>query len=300
MFCYRGEQVAAQAATGAVRYDISHDPASARWYLDASWKTAPTVVSSLEQLRRHPVVSVDVNDAHLDVAVLAPDGNPLNTPTTLELPLSGLPATTRHARRRAVISRILELAATHDAKAVAIENLDFTDARQQGREHAGNRPSRGRRGRRYRHMIAGIPTAQLPDRLTQMAHNAGIAVIAVDPAYTTRCGAQHWLAHLQRHHQTTGHHAAALVIGRRGLGHRARRRVTGNRTAPAEAPRSTQTRPRNTPPPRTAPRKPATPTGHRQPPGIKTGPPRQGPAGNQATQDHSATPHSQDHLLPCQ
>jgi len=38
-FGYRGGDVAAQAATGAVRYDISYDPARGRWYLDASWKT---------------------------------------------------------------------------------------------------------------------------------------------------------------------------------------------------------------------------------------------------------------------
>ena len=35
-FPYRGDEVAAQAATGAIRYDISHDPARDRWYLDAS------------------------------------------------------------------------------------------------------------------------------------------------------------------------------------------------------------------------------------------------------------------------
>ena len=39
-FSYRAGEVAAQAATGAVRYDISLDPESGRWYLDASWKTA--------------------------------------------------------------------------------------------------------------------------------------------------------------------------------------------------------------------------------------------------------------------
>jgi hypothetical protein len=38
-FTYRGDEVAAQAATGAVRYDMSRDPGSGRWYLDASWKT---------------------------------------------------------------------------------------------------------------------------------------------------------------------------------------------------------------------------------------------------------------------
>jgi len=35
-FSYRGDEVAAQAASGAVRYDISHDPARGRWYIDAS------------------------------------------------------------------------------------------------------------------------------------------------------------------------------------------------------------------------------------------------------------------------
>jgi hypothetical protein len=37
-FAYRGDEVAAQAATGPVRYDISYDPVKDRWHLDASWK----------------------------------------------------------------------------------------------------------------------------------------------------------------------------------------------------------------------------------------------------------------------
>ena len=73
-FTYRGGDVAAQAATGAIRYDISQDPASGRWYLDASWKTPPAQVPSLEELRRHPVVAVDVNAGHL---VVTADGNVL-------------------------------------------------------------------------------------------------------------------------------------------------------------------------------------------------------------------------------
>jgi hypothetical protein len=50
-------------------------------------------------------------------------------------------------------------------------------------------------------------------------------------AYTSRWGREHWLAPLQDQASpiATGHHAAAVVIGRRALGHRARRRagVTG-------------------------------------------------------------------------
>ena len=181
---------------------------------------------------------MDLNAGHLAVAVLAPDGNQAGVPYTIGLPLAGLPAGTRDGRLRAAITRILSTAREHRASAVVIENLDFADARHQGREHAGRRPAHGRRGRAFRHQVAGIPTARFRDRLTGMAARTGIAVIAVDPAYTSRWGAQHWLAPMRQHHpELTGHHAAALVIGRRGLGLRARRRASGNLPAPEDAAR---------------------------------------------------------------
>jgi hypothetical protein len=131
-----------------------------------------------------------------------------------------------------------------------------------------------------------------------MAANAGLSVIVIDPAYTSRWGTEHWLRPLREYHpKATGHHAAALVIGRRGLGHRARRRVTGNQTAPEEAARPAQTRPRSTPLLGTAPRKPAAPRGPRQPPGVKTRRPHRTTAGNQAAQDRSGPPTRQDNVL---
>jgi hypothetical protein len=97
-FTYRGDEVAAQAATGAVRYDITSDPASGRWYLDASWKTPPAPAAALGELRRQPVVAVDVNAGHLAVAVLAADGNVLGAAVTVALDLAGLPASARDGR----------------------------------------------------------------------------------------------------------------------------------------------------------------------------------------------------------
>jgi hypothetical protein len=297
-FGYRGGDVAAQAATGAVRYDISYDPARGRWYLDASWKTPAVEPVTLAQARQGNVVAVDLNAGHLAVAVLTPDGNQAGVPYTISLPLAGLPAGTRDGRLRAAITRILCTAREHRASAVVIENLDFADARHQGREHAGNRPCRGRRGRAFRRQVAGIPTARFRDRLTGMASNTGMAVIAVDPAYTSRWAAQHWLAPLQRHHpELTGHHAAALVIGRRGLGLRARRRASGNLPAPEDAARSTQARSGTHPKTGTGTRRPATRTDPRQPPGTKTARPRRSTAGDQATQDPSGPPARQDSLL---
>ncbi|MGW9031813.1 IS200/IS605 family accessory protein TnpB-related protein, partial [Streptomyces sp. NPDC055722] len=81
-------------------------------------------------------------------------------------------------------------------------------------------------------------------RLVSMAAELGITIIAVDPAYTSRWGAQHWqkpLTHTTR--KTTRHDAASIAIGRRALGHRIRRRTAppphdqsdhvGHRTAQA-------------------------------------------------------------------
>ncbi|MBS4727037.1 hypothetical protein MSM1_01175 [Mycobacterium sp. SM1] len=98
------------------------------------------------------------------------------------------------AQINAVEIRVPRLRRDEGAGAIVIENLDFVDARTRGREKTGNRPSRGRKGRRFRRQIAGIPTAKFRDRLTQMASNTGLAIIVVDPAYTSKWAAQHWLA----------------------------------------------------------------------------------------------------------
>ncbi len=283
--------MAAQAASGAVRYDISLDPVKGRWYLDASWTAPALPVPCVQELREAPVVAVDVNAGHLAAAVLAPDGNVAGVPFTIPLELAGLPATTRDGRVRAAVSRLIATAREHGARAVVIEDLDFARAREQGRENTGSRPARGKRGRGFRQLVAGIPTAGFRDRLVQMTANAGLSVIVVDPAYTSRWGAEHWLAPLREHHpDLTGHHAAALVIGRRGQGHRARCRPNGNRAAPEDAARPARARPRKHPAGTAAPRKPAAPRDIRQPAGGKTGTPPRTTAGTQAPEDHSRAP----------
>lgn len=224
-FPYRGDEVAAQAATGAVRYDISFDPARGRWYLDASWRPPARPVPELDTLRGHRVLAVDFNDGFLACWAVTPDGNPAGPPATVPLEVKGIPGTARDGHIRAAVSALIGLARDSGCLSIAIEDLSFTDARDQGRDHSGRRPSRGARGRRHRAMIAGLPTGRFRDRLVQMTSNAGLSVVAVDPAYTSRWGRQHWLAPLQEKTSvTTGHHAAAVVIGRRAHGHRARRR----------------------------------------------------------------------------
>jgi hypothetical protein len=63
-------------------------------------------------------------------------------------------------------------------------------------------------------LVAGIPTAHFRDRLSQMATNASLLVVGVDPAYSSRWGAEHWLVPGRQINpaETTAHHA--------GSGHR--------------------------------------------------------------------------------
>ncbi len=223
-FTHRQAEWAAQASSGAVRYDITFDPAKHRWYADASWQQPKRTPPSLAELRQYPSLNLDLNADHLAGWILDPCGNPVGDPATIPLQLAGLPTTTRDGRLRAAVAQAIQAAKAAGCRSIVVENLDFTDARHSGRERLG----RGRRGKRFRRIIAGIPTRQFRDLLAGMAANAGLWVIAVDPAYTSRWGACYWQAPLMQQTKklvtVSRHHAAAVVIGRRGLGLGARRR----------------------------------------------------------------------------
>ncbi|MEU2240008.1 hypothetical protein ABZ572_11500 [Streptomyces sp. NPDC018338] len=207
----------------SVRYDIVRNPASGRWYLDASWAAAKTVLPGPEEIRQfgEKLLSVDLNADHLAACVLDTHGNPVGEPHTIPLEMTG-PASQRDGRLRAAISELIGIAKSHACAGIAIENLAFDDARTTGRETMG----RGRRGKSFRRVVAGIPTARFRERLRGMAYHQGLVVIAVDPAYTSAWGEGHWKAPIQQQTKTTvtRHHGAAVAIGRRGLGHRIRRR----------------------------------------------------------------------------
>jgi IS605 OrfB family transposase len=280
-FAHRGGEWTGRAeANRAVAYRIHHDVHRGRWYLDASWQHSPAPAPPLASLRAGELIGVDMNAGHLAAWRLDPHGNPIGAPRTFGYDLSG-PASRRDAQVRHALTRLLHWAAGSQVKAVAIENLDFTDST--------TREKHGRR-RRFRQIVSGMPTARLRNRLLAMATEAGIGIIAVDPAYTSKWGARHWHKPLAAARpQTTRHHAASVAIGRRALGHRIRRRTApprhhqsdggGHRTAqagPGPAEREETRHPRPGPRTRCA-----------RPPGAKN-------AGNQATQHRPGPPTEQN------
>ncbi|WP_203732512.1 transposase [Streptomyces sp. SID12501] len=225
VFAHRGGEWADRvAADRAVAYRIHLDTGRDRWYLTASWQTPVTPAIPIEAALAHGVIGVDMNADHLAAWQLDVHGNPTGAPRRFFYDLSGT-AEHRDAQVRHALTRLLYWARDCGVRAIAVEDLDF--AAEKTREKHG-------RKKRFRQLISGMPTGKLRARLSSMAVQTGVVVIAVDPAYTSRWGAQHWQKPLtSTTRKTTRHDAAAVAIGRRAQGHPIRRR-----TAPPPAHRS--------------------------------------------------------------
>ncbi|WP_286253990.1 transposase [Streptomyces graminofaciens] len=247
-FAHRGEEWADRvAADRAIAYRIHLDTSRDRWYVTASWQLPPTPTLPIEAALAHGVIGVDMNADHLAAWHLDPHGNPTGSPRRFSYDLTGT-AEHRDAQVRHALTRLLHWANTRGVRAIAVEDLDF--AAEKTREKHGRR-------KRFRQLISGMPTGKLRARLSSMTDATGIAVIAVDPAYTSRWGAHHWHKPLtSTTRKTTRHEAAAVAIGRRAQGHPIRRRTTpppphrsdavGHRTVQADrrVPGREETRPR--------------------------------------------------------
>ena len=232
LFSYRADEWLARITGGkSMAYTISRKPGRAGCYLTAAWAASPDTSSTGHEpdtaLRgRHPIVGVDLNDGHLAVRRLDAHGNPVGRPQRIDVDVSGK-SSRRDAQVRHAITRLIHYTQRRGLDTIAVEDLDFADARTMGRETMG----RGQRGKRFRKTVAGIPTAVLRNRLSTQAHHHGIRLYAVNPAYTSTWGDQHWRTPYEN---TTRHEAAAIVIGRRAQGFKARRRKGVTRTRPED------------------------------------------------------------------
>jgi IS605 OrfB family transposase len=216
-FTHRGQQWRDRIeANRAVAYRLHLDTQRGRWYLTASWQRPAVETIPLESARARGMIGVDTNADHFAAWRLDRHGNPVGEPRRFCYDLSGT-AQHRDAQIRHALTRLLRWAKRCGVHAIGIEDLDFTPDK--------TREKHGRR-KRFRQLISGIPTGKLKARLVSMATELGLAIVAVDPAYTSRWGAQHWQKPMATPSRTiTGHDAASIAIGRRALGHPIRRRT---------------------------------------------------------------------------
>lgn len=234
-FAHRGQEWRDRIeGNRAVAYRIHLDVERGRWYLTASWQRPLVKTIPLNTARADGVVGVDTNADHFAAYRLDPHGNPIGDPRRFFYDLTGS-ADHRDAQIRHAIIRLLHWADRCGVKAIGLENLDFT-AEKTREKHE--------RGKRFRRLLSGIPTGKLKARLVSMAAEHGLAIVAVDPAYTSIWGAQHWVGPLtSKTRKMSRHDAAGIAIGRRALGHPIRRRAApphddqsdrrGHRTAQA-------------------------------------------------------------------
>jgi IS605 OrfB family transposase len=260
MFTLRRDEWLARITGGKpVSYTITRKPGRDGVYLTAAWtiksgaRGATDVGPNSAVRAAGPIVGVDLNDGHLAVRRLDPHGNPVGRPERIEFSLTGR-SSRRDAQVRYATTRLIRYTRRHGISAIAVEDLNFADARATGRETMG----RGQRGKRFRKTVADIPTAVFRRRLTAQTYRHGIALWAVNPAYTSAWGDQHWR---KPYENVTRHEAAAAVIGRRAQGHKARRREGVTRARPEDhAVRATN---------QAGPNDPAVSTGSRHRPGTR-------------------------------
>ena len=232
-FRYRAAEWVERISGGqSVSHAIIRQPGRAGRYLTAAWATPPTehgvaIGSPDADVRADgPVVGVDLNEGHMALRRLDEYGNPVGEAARIEIDLTGSFAR-RDAQVRHAITRLIRYTRGHGIDTIAVEDLDFADARTIGRETMG----RGKRGKRFRKVVASIPTAVFRNRLSAQTSRHRIALLAVNPAYSSAWGEQHWR---KPYTNVTRHQAAATVIGRRAQGHTARRRDGVTRTRPED------------------------------------------------------------------
>jgi hypothetical protein len=184
VFAYRGHEWAHRIRSGnSVSYTITRKPGRSGRYLTAAW-AIPTLPywagregceASEDVYVAGPVVGVALTDGHLAVRRLDTCGNPMGAAERIDIDISGS-SSRRDAQVRHAITELIGYAQRHTITAIAVEDLDFADARTTGRETMG----RGTPGKRFRRtVISGIPTAVFRTRLTSMAHHAGITTSPV-------------------------------------------------------------------------------------------------------------------------
>ncbi|WP_251021580.1 transposase [Streptomyces sp. ISL-98] len=216
-FPHRGEQWRDRVeGNRAVAYRIHLDVARGRWYLTASWQRPVVKTVPMETARANGMVGVDTNADHFAAYRLDAHGNPAGEPRRFFYDLSGT-ADHRDAQIRHAITQVLHWAKRVGAKAIGLENLDFQAEK--------TREKHGRR-KKFRQLISGMPTGRLKARLVSMAAESDLSIVAVDPAYTSMWGDEHWRKPLtSKTRKMSRHDAAGIAIGRRALGHPIRRRT---------------------------------------------------------------------------
>ena len=152
----------------------------------------PRITSRIE----HGAIALDLNADHAAIIDVTGDGRPGRA---TRLPVGEGPQSTLDIAH-AVAERARERQCP-----VVIEDLDFRRKKSWLKRY----------GKPFARILSGFKSAEVAEAIERACARAGVEVIRVDPAYTSQLGKLVYPAR----RRLGAHHAAALVIGRRGLGY---------------------------------------------------------------------------------
>ncbi len=203
-FPYGGDKVeAAWAADKPVTYRFLHRP-DGWWYLQATVEDVPAPVTTMPELG---AIGVDLNADHVALGGLDRFGN-----KTWARSIPVVIYKRSHAQVEAALGDVVAEAvgaAKLLGKPIVAEKLDFTEKKARLRELFGPK---------YARMLSGFAYKKFLSMLEARCAREGVELILVNPAWTSLIG----LVKFASGYGVTSHQAAALSIGRRGMGVRKR------------------------------------------------------------------------------
>jgi len=188
--------VAALTRGQAISYRFLRDEKG--WRLFLSTEVLPFESQSD---KRYGVIGIDLNADHLAVTETDRYGNPIDS---LRIPMVtyGCSRDQAAARIGDAVKQVMAFA-KGKGKPLAVERLDFSQKKAQLESE----------GVRYCRMLSSLSYARILATLKARAHDAGLEVLAVNPAFTSVIG-RHKFA---RRYGLSNHQAAALCIARRAM-----------------------------------------------------------------------------------
>jgi IS605 OrfB family transposase len=191
-----GPVAAAQTRNEAISYRFLRDEKGWRVFASVSTQDVP-VTTRL----RDGTIGIDLNADHLAVTETDRHGNPIES-VRIPLVTYGLSHTQERAQIGEAVKALVAFA-RGKGKTLVVEALDFS-----GKRAALEGECRGRS-----RMLSGFAYGAIRTHIRARAHDSGIGVVEVDPAYTSVIG-RHKFA---RRYGLSGHQGTALTIARRAL-----------------------------------------------------------------------------------
>ncbi len=197
----QGDVEAAVAAGQPITYRFLRRQRKGRsvWYLHTTVDRPAAKVTTDGRLG---ALGVDLNPGHIEVAEVDRFGNPLGV-RSLPVTLQGRRSAQVKAALGDAVADVVSQAQAA-GKPIVVERLDFREKKARLRE-ASDRQAR---------MLSAFAYRQFHQLLRSRAAREGVAVLTVNPAYTSVIG----FAKFGSGYGLSAHGAAAVAIARRGLG----------------------------------------------------------------------------------